>query len=59
MLPTVGLWAAGYGGDKGTASHLLGAEPPMVHQFLTCALLKAVKTPKKNALHMISRGDKN
>lgn len=59
MLPTVGLWAVGYGGDKGTASHLLGAEPPIVHQFLTCTLLKAVKTPKKNALNMISCGDKN
>lgn len=51
-MPTVGLLAGGYGEDKGTASHLLGAATPMMHQCLTCALLeeKAVKAQKKNVL---------
>lgn len=47
VMPTVDLWVAGYGVDKGTASHLLGAATPMMHQCLKCPLLEhAVKTLK-------------
>lgn len=48
-MTTVGPLAGGYGVDRKTASHLLGADTPMMHQCLSCALLEeqAVKTKIK------------
>lgn len=54
VMPTVGLLAGGYEWDKETASHLLEAVTPMMHQWLTCTSMakRAVKT-KAKLLNMI------
>lgn len=57
-MPRVGLLAGGYGVGKRTASHLLGAESPMVHHFLISAsgAVKIRKNTFKNS--SIGTGEK-